>query len=160
MAYRDVAAGIGLMILAFIYWRFASAIPVSPLDDTIGAGGLPTTLATILGILAASLVLRGGWQIATSRAIPIDREHDRKRVGLPSRAAMMVVLGAGYLLLVSTLGYVVTIAALIMSVALFLGIGWSWRVPAVAAGGAAVLWLIFVFILDIPQPPGLWEGLL
>lgn len=160
MAYRDVVAGIGLMIVAFVYWWFATAIPVSPLDDSIGAGGLPTTLATLLGLLAFSLVARGGWQIAAGRAERIDPEQDRKRVGVLSRAAAMVLLGAGYLLLVGTLGYVITISLFLLCVALFLGIGWSWQVPVVAAGGAAVLWVIFVFILGIPQPLGLWEGLM
>jgi Na+-transporting NADH:ubiquinone oxidoreductase subunit NqrB len=54
------------------------------------------------------------------------------------------------------LGYVPAIILLIAAVALYEGIRPSWRVLAVAAGGAALFWLLFVVLLGAPQPRGLF----
>jgi hypothetical protein len=41
---------------------------------------------------------------------------------------------------------------LIAAVAVYEGVALSWRVAAVAAGGAIVFWVLFVQLLGVEQP--------
>jgi hypothetical protein len=44
---------------------------------------------------------------------------------------------------------------LLFAVPLYEGLRLSWRVPAVAAGGAAVFYVLFVIVLGVRQPESL-----
>ncbi|MDQ3557843.1 MAG: tripartite tricarboxylate transporter TctB family protein, partial [Pseudomonadota bacterium] len=82
-------------------------------------------------------------------------DEDRPQ-GLRSvaRAGGMLLLGIGYLLIVRFLGYVPSIALLMIAATLYLGTPFSWRVPAIGVAGALVYWLVFVWLLGIPLPAG------
>jgi hypothetical protein len=71
----------------------------------------------------------------------------------------MLLIGVGYLLIVGIVGYVPAVALLLMASARFMGRGWSAELVLIAVGGALVYYLLFVRLLGIPLPPGVWPGL-
>ncbi len=71
----------------------------------------------------------------------------------------MLLIGMAYLALVGTIGYLPAVALLLLATARYVGRPWSLELVAVATGGAVLYWLIFVRLLGIPLPPGLWPAL-
>ncbi len=70
------------------------------------------------------------------------------------------MFGAAYVLLVPYVGYLIGVALLIASVALYEGAPRRWTVPVAAIGGAIFYWAVFVKLLGVPQPAGiLFQGL-
>ena len=69
-----------------------------------------------------------------------------------------LALGAAYGVLLPWLGYAVSIGVLLAATAAYQGAGLNRRVVLVAAGGAAFLWALFVWLLGIPQPAGVWSA--
>ncbi|MBT8410111.1 MAG: tripartite tricarboxylate transporter TctB family protein [Alphaproteobacteria bacterium] len=154
---RDTWIGVVMLIVAGVYWLEASKIRVSPLDDGIGAGGLPKALAYALGVLAIILIVRdvAGALLARQRAAPTEAARPLKETLKPHlRAAGMLALGVGYLLLVSTLGYAITIGLLLFCVSLYIGAKLNLRTVLVAAIGGVAYHLLFVEFLGIPLPAG------
>jgi hypothetical protein len=146
---KDVVSGCGLVLVAVGYYWASTAIQSSTLEDEFGPGGLPLILATLLGLVGAVIAVRGLVLAPSGTAFGSDE---------PRRFARgLGVLGIGfaYVLVVPYLGFVLTIALLIVAVALYEGLSLSWRVLAVAAAGAGFLWLLFVKLLGVPQPTGL-----
>ena len=160
---RDFWVGLAALGFAVLYWVEADKIRISPLDGPVGAPGLPKALAWAFGILALVLVLRGLFQrfagiAAEAEAIPMPLAA---RLWPHLRAAGILGLGFGYLLLVPWFGYTVCIMALILAVALYAGARFDLRTIGVAVLGAAFFRLLFVEFLDIPLPEGtLIEALL
>jgi hypothetical protein len=72
----------------------------------------------------------------------------------------MLMNGVIYILVVPWLGYILSIAALIAATVYYQGGGLNRRVAAVAVGGALLLWLLFVRLLHIAHPAGIWPSLL
>jgi predicted membrane protein len=71
----------------------------------------------------------------------------------------MLVLGVLYLVIVPVLGYTASIAVLLAAVALY-----NYRKPTLelalfAVLGSAAFYLLFVRILGIPLPAGIWPSL-
>ena len=114
-------------------------------------GGLAVLL--ILRALIAPSPSEAGDATAASEA----RADAMRRHG---RAIGMLLIGVGYLLVVTTLGYAVSIALLMAATALYNGGGRSWRIVLFAIVGAAAFHLIFVVFLGIPLPLGIWPALI
>jgi putative tricarboxylic transport membrane protein len=74
------------------------------------------------------------------------------------RVAGMLLNGIVYILIVPWLGYVVSVAALIAATTYFQGGGINRRTVIVALAGAMLLWLLFVWLLRIQYPAGLWPS--
>ena len=53
------------------------------------------------------------------------------------------------------LGYPLALVLLLLAVSLYEGAKPSWRMYAVALGGAAFFWLLFDVVLGVRQPEGL-----
>ena len=70
------------------------------------------------------------------------------------RAIGMLAIGVGYLLLVSFFGYIITIAALLLAVSLYIGAAFNARTVLVAIIGGVFYHLLFVEFLGIPLPAG------
>jgi hypothetical protein len=144
----------------------AVRIPHSDIADVIGAQGLPKTYAALLAILSIVLIGRAALARRTaavpdapavSVAPPVSEGPPvPKHVGW--RTFGMLLNGALYVALVTRLGYILSIAGLIASTIAFQGGELNRRSIAVAAGGALVLWLLFVRLLHIPHPPGIWPS--
>lgn len=156
---RDTWIGLVMLLVAAVYWLEADKIRISPLDGPVGASGLPKSLAYALGILAIVLIIRSFLDRPAA-----DQKHEAAAASdveiRPSawqahlRAAGMLVIGVGYLLLVSWLGYIITIAALLLAVSLYIGAAWTLRTVLIAVAGGVFYYLLFVQFLGIPLPAG------
>jgi hypothetical protein len=153
---RDTGVALGLLVLSGLYWLGADQIKVSRLDGIVGAQAVPKGLALSLAILAGLLILQELWRTRRAVAATVGES------GGPDahlRAAGMLLIGIGYLLIVGTIGYVPAIALLVLATARFIGRPWSAELVLVAVGGALFYYLLFVRLLGIPLPPGIWPGL-
>ena len=71
------------------------------------------------------------------------------------RALGVLAFGALYIPASVVVGYPLALFLLLVAVPLYEGLRFSWRVLAVAAGGAAVFYVLFVIVLGVRQPEGL-----
>lgn len=158
---RDTWIGVVMLFVAAVYWFEASKIRVSPLDDGIGAAGLPKALAYALGALAIILIVRsilGALMFGASSKTEEPKQPAYEIWKPHLRAIGMLAIGVGYLLLVSWLGYIITVALLLLCVALYIGANLNARTLLVAGVGGIVYHLLFVEFLGIPLPAGVILG--
>jgi putative tricarboxylic transport membrane protein len=146
---KDLVSGIVLCCVAAAYYAASRTIAVSSLEDDFGPHGLPNILAIALGLTGALLALRG------ALARPAPRPTEPSAHGKPLRAIGLLAIGFAYLLLVDKLGYALSISLLIATVAWYEGMKPGLKLAAVAIGGGALFWLVFVHLLDVAQPTGL-----
>jgi putative tricarboxylic transport membrane protein len=166
------------MIALFIsagYYALAARIPASRLADGVGPEGLPKAYALMLGTLALIVI---GRSLAARRTAPPSpaqtvadsaglsaaarRVSAARRGGRRSeswRVVGMLAIGVGYIIVVPWLGYVVSLAGLIFATTYYQGGTVSRQVAIVAVSGAVFCWMLFVLLMRIPQPPGLWPSL-
>jgi putative tricarboxylic transport membrane protein len=162
---RDLAFGGATLALAVGYYAVAATIPHSGLADAIGPAGLPNAYAFLLAGLSLILIARslgirdsglGTRKIGTAR-----RPTLASRIPSPgARAIGMLMIGVVYVWVVTWLGYVLSLAGLIAATSYYQGGPLTRQVAIVAVSGAVFFWLLFVLLLRIPQPAGLWPGLL
>jgi hypothetical protein len=155
---RDSAIAVALIGIAGLYWLGADQIKVSRLEGIVGAQAVPKGLAISLAILSALLLAQDLWR--ARRAAGTDPAEASEVSGSYAhlRALGMLLIGVGYLALVGTIGYVPAIALLVVATALYLGESWSAKLAALAIGLALLYYLIFVRLLGIPLPQGMWPG--
>ena len=147
---RDGALGIAGLVLAGAYYLMAADVPESQLADAVGPQGLPKIYAAVLAGLSLILVTRSFRRRASA---------DQKAPSL-IRPLGLLAFGAIYLAVVPFLGYVISIAALIAVTTWYQGGLFNRRIVLVSIGGAVVFWLMFVRLLGVPHPPGIWPSLL
>ena len=152
-ARRDLVFGALCLALAAGYYLMATAIPDSALSDTVGAQGLPKTYAVVLAVLSSALILR------SIGAAPKDHASAAQHASPLPRVAGMLLIGILYLAVVPWVGYIVALSGLIAATTYYQGGGLSARVALVAVSGAVFFWVLFVAVLGIPHPPGLWPSL-
>ena len=75
------------------------------------------------------------------------------------RVAGLLAIGVAYVVVVPWLGYMPSVAMLIMATIYYQGGALNRQVVVVAMSGAVVFWMLFVMLLGIPQPPGVWPSL-
>lgn len=163
---RDAWIGFVFLAFAIVYWIAADGIRISPLDGPVTAAGLPKSLAYALGGLALLLILRSltvkrmaaGTRPQPAAAAP-GEEPGRSNFHEHLRAAGMLGLGIGYLLVVPYLGYTLTIVGLLLATAIYAGARFGLKTAAIAGVGGLFFYLLFVQFLHIPLPPGLWPEL-
>ena len=160
-ARRELVLGFATLAIAAGYYLSAARIPQSGISDVIGPQGLPKAYAGVLALL--SLIVIGRSAVAHRTALdraPEPRSEERELPPhVPLRTAGMLVVGALYIALVPWLGYMLSIAGLIASTVFLQGGRIDRRTGAVAGGGAFLLWLLFVRVLHIPHPAGIWPSI-
>jgi hypothetical protein len=149
---RDLMLGAFCLALAIGYYLMAAAIPESALSDTVGAQGLPQTYAIVLAVLSLTLIARS----IAGAGIELPRATHRSPV---LRIAGMLGIGILYLVAVPWLGYVLALTGLIAATTYYQGGGLNRRVAVVALSGALFFWVLFVAVLGIAHPPGIWPSL-
>jgi hypothetical protein len=156
---RDTAVALGLIALAGLYWLGADQIRMSRLEGIVGAQAVPKGLSVGLVILAVLLIAQDllGTRRAAAASGPDEPEVSGTRPHL--RAGGMLLIGMGYLALVGTIGYLPAVVGLVLATALYLGQSPSSRLALIAVGLAVLYYLIFVRLLGIPLPPGIWPEL-
>lgn len=160
---RNLIGGVASIAIGAGYLFMAASIRTSALDDAVGPAGFPKGLAFAMIGLGLVLCLQSFWalrarHLAAARGAGEAGDGSHGLLGVV-RAAGMLGLGIGYLLIVRWLGYVPGIALLITAAAVYLGTPFSWRVVAIGLAGAVAYWVVFVWVLRIPQPAGLLAGL-
>jgi putative tricarboxylic transport membrane protein len=152
---RDTGVGLGLLALAGLYWLGADQIKVSRLEGIVGAQAVPKGLAVSLAILSVLLVAQDLWR---ARRVGPGAEPAGGAGGIDAhlRAIGILMIGVAYLLAVGTLGYLPAIALLVLASARYLGRPWSAELCLIAIAGAVLYYVIFVRLLGIPLPPGIW----
>ena len=156
---RDTGVGLALLLLAGLYWLGADQIRVSRLEGIVGAQAVPKGLALSLAILALLLVVQDllRWRGAAPAAVGEESAPGEANPHL--RAAGLLLIGMAYLAVVGTIGYLPAIALLVLATARYMGRPWSGGLILVALGGALLYYLIFVRLLGIPLPAGVWPAL-
>ena len=159
---RDLVLGSAAFALAVGYYLMAAAIPASLLADAVGPQGLPKTYAVLLAGLSLILIIRSVRlkpDPTISRSVPKVRLKPDRGSTL-WRVAGLLAIGVAYVVVVPWLGYMLSLAALIMATTYYQGGALNRQVVVVAMSGAIVFWLLFVMLLGIPQPAGWWPSLL
>jgi hypothetical protein len=144
---RDTILGLITLLAAAAYYAAADAIAASQLADAVGPAGLPKIYAAGLGVLSLVLIVRGRRPAAGSS------QADTKFW----RSAGLILLGVIYMVAVPWIGYLLAIAALIFGTALYQGGVDRRRAALVAAAGAVFFFVLFVVLLGIDQPAGVWS---
>lgn len=147
----DLVFGVVSLAIAAAYYAMARAIPSSLLDDLVGSRGLPMVYGVVLAGLALTLIARSLLARGSSSQAARGTATNAKTAGI-------LALGVGYGALLPWLGYAGSIALLLGATAVHQGAGRSSRVVIVAVCGAAFLWGLFVWLLGIPQPAGIWSS--
>ena len=165
---RDLVGGLGTIVVGAVYFFYATQIRRSALDDTVGPAGLPQTYGIIMIGLGVAIAIGALVKIWRQRRAA---EADRAEAGgggteTPAKgewdgqgtkilwASGYLVIGIGYLSVVSYIGYAASIALLLIAAALYQGAPRDWRAPVVALLGAAGLWAVFVLLLGVSMPHG------
>lgn len=152
MNRKDLLAAAILLAIAGGYGWATLQIPSSTLDDGVGARGFPLVLTAALAVLAIAIAVRA---LATAR-VGIRATDDAKETEARwPRALGVLAFGALYIPAAAVFGYSLALFLLLVAVPLYEGARFSWRVPAVAAGGAAAFYVLFVVVLGVRQPEGL-----
>jgi putative tricarboxylic transport membrane protein len=151
---RDTIVALGLSVLAGLYWLGADQIRVSKLEGNVGAQAVPKGLAISLAVLSVLLIAQA--LLRPRQAAAPAGEGDAFGSHAHLRAAGMLLIGMGYLAVVYTVGYMPAVVGLVLATALYLGQRPSAWLVLVAVGLAVLYYLIFVRLLGIPLPPGIW----
>lgn len=72
----------------------------------------------------------------------------------------MLLIGVAYIVVLPWLGYLLSVAALITATIYFQGGAINGRSVLVAVSGAVCLWLLFIWLLRIQYPAGLWPSVI
>ena len=146
---KDLAGSAILLIIAALYYADSTQIPSSSLEDQVGARALPSVIAALLIVIAVIIGVRA--VIAVPHAV--SGETDAQAPW--PRAFGMLMIGAMYIPAASVLGYWPALLLLLIAVPLYEGMKLSWRLPAVALGGATFFWILFNYVLGVQQPEGI-----
>ena len=146
---RDLVCSAILLCFAALYYLAATDIQVSTLEDEIGPRGLPTVLAALLAMVAIVIGVRA--LVSSPAGAGAAKEAEAHWL----RAIGMLGIGAAYIPVASVLGYWPALALLILAVPAYERMKPSWRMFAVAAGGATFFWLLFDVVLGVRQPEGI-----
>lgn len=153
---RDLALGGTTLAIAGGYYLLAAQIPESQLADAVGPQGLPRIYAYILGALSLALI-GSSLRSSTRQSNPESRTPSQGSTIL--RPLGVIAIGLIYIVVVPWLGYIVSLATLIAATTYYQGGGFSRSVVVVALSGALLFWGLFVAILGIQHPAGIWPSL-
>jgi hypothetical protein len=163
---RDLVFGSATLALAAIYYALTVTIPQSDLADPIGPQGLPKTYAAVLAVLAIILIARSmkrPAKLAPTNPELTNPEPANPRTNEPAnlgRVIGMLLIGVAYIVVLPWLGYLLSVAALIAATTYFQGGSINRRSILVAISGALCFWVLFIWLLRIQYPAGLWPSVI
>jgi hypothetical protein len=134
----------------------AARLPDTRLADAIGPAGLPRTYAFVLDALSLVLIIRSVGR--TRRRGRAASRSGGASLSLPGALGLLGI-GVAYVLAIPWLGYTLSIAGLVVATACYQGLRPTPALALAAACGAVAFWLLFVVLLGIPHPPGVWSAL-
>ena len=149
---KDLFCALVLLIVAGAYYAFTTEIPESLLADEVGPTGLPTILSILLVVAAIAI----GARALVAAPAPAAPKAEKEQEASVLRAFGMLGIGALYVLLVSVLGYFLSLALVLIAVPLYEGKKPSWQLFVIALTGAGLFWFLFNSVLGVRQPAGLF----
>jgi hypothetical protein len=152
MNRKDLLAAALLLLIAGAYFWATLQIPSSTLDDGVGPRGFPLALTVALVAVAAAIAVRA---LAAAAVGTGAHDHARETEARWPRALGVLACGALYIPVAAVLGYPLALFLLLVAMPLYEGMRFTSRVLIVAAGGAAVFYVVFVVVLGVRQPEGL-----
>jgi len=152
---RDLYCPIGLLAVAAGYYHAASGIGRSALADEIGATGLPMAYALALASIGLLMALQAILRRILGCAQAEPRIELSELIFMLHRAGGVLGIGISYLLIVTTVGYVIALIMVLAAMLVYLGERPSVRVALVSIGGAFFFWVLFERFLGISMPE-LW----
>jgi putative tricarboxylic transport membrane protein len=147
---KDLVSSLILLGIAAAYYYASGDIQDSSLSDEVGPRGLPNILAIALAVIA---VLIGARALLAAPAAKAGADRDAAATWY--RSAGMLAIAACYIPLAEYLGYWPALFLLLIAVPLYEGMKPSWRLFAVAAGGATFFYVLFDIVLGVRQPTGM-----
>jgi hypothetical protein len=157
---RDLLFGSATLVVAIVYYGLAATIPQSDLADPVGPQGLPRVYAVLLAALSLILIVRS---LPRSASRPQSSTPESRipnpGTGIP-RVIGLLLIGVAYIIVLPWLGYLLSVAALITATIYFQGGVINGRSILVALSGAVCLWLLFIWLLRIQYPAGLWPSVI
>ena len=157
MRNRDLVFGSATLVLAALYYALTITIPRSDLADPIGPQGLPKTYAVVLAALSIVLIARSIRRRRNPE--PANPLIPDPRSSIP-RVIGMLLIGVAYIVVLPWLGYLLSVAALIAATTYFQGGSITRRSILVAISGALCFWVLFIWLLRIQYPAGLWPSVI
>jgi len=157
---RDLVFGSMTLALAAVYYALTVTIPQSQLADPIGPQGLPKTYAFVLAALSILVILRSIKRPANLEPGTTNPESRIPNPGRIPRVIGMLLIGVAYILVLPWLGYLLSVAALIAATTYFQGGSLGGRSILVAISGAVCFWVLFIWLLRIQYPAGLWPSVI
>ena len=162
---KNIVCGLLTLALGVFYLHEARDLPRSALSDAVGASGFPVLIAYSLITISIFMLGQSALQIVAGRrgATVDNAEADRGIWADPRKATLRAIglaaITAGFLFLMPIIGYMASLIVMLAAVAVFQGRQFGREVAAVAIGGAVALWILFVLILEISLPSGVFENL-
>lgn len=154
---KNLVVGVLALVFAGIYYYLSNDIHRSLLSDQVGADGLPKLYAMILGVLGIALTVKS-LAFRTASAAKAEPASETVTPLGHLRAMGLLGLGVAYLLLISKLGYLVTIFLLLIAVTVYCGAKLNLRLLLINAAGSVVFWLVFAKMFSVSLPSGtLWQ---
>lgn len=144
-----LAVGAGGLMLSAAYLGMSVRLPFGELARP-GAGIFPIIVGAIL-VFASLSTLWEGWRMPADEQVEFPAGRDRLRL-LVLLAALFV-----YILALPWLGQIVASSLFLMLVMRVLSdVGWP-RVIAYSLAISAALYIVFVHLLGVPMPRGIFE---
>jgi putative tricarboxylic transport membrane protein len=175
---RDLIAGCVLLAGSIGYYAMAADLPKSFLDTIITSSALPKSLGIGAGVLSIILIVQSLMAQRKSKVAagpaPSDptlnsAQHDEAaddRGWMPHiRALGVLAIAVGTVILLAFAGYAVAIACLLFVTARYQSAFYGQSRPILvdirfAAIGAFGFWVVFVKLLGVSMPLGLWRYVL
>lgn len=162
---KNIVCGLLTLALGVVYLIEARDLPRSALSDEVGASGFPVLIAWSLIVVAIFMLGQSALQmVARRKGAPVDDPAVGQGIWADPRSATLRAAGlaaitAGFLFLMPIIGYLASLMVMLTAVAVYQGKRIGREVATVAICGAVALWLLFVLILDISLPTGVFESL-
>ena len=155
----DLVFGSATLALSAAYYWMAASVPVSRLADSIGPQGLPKAYALILAALSLGLIVQSARDPGPGTREAQEPHASGSRTPDPGsrrmyRALGMILMGVVYIAIVPWVGYMLSIAGLILATTYYQGGTIGRQAAVVALCGGMFFWLLFVVLMGIAQPPG------
>ncbi len=154
---RDMVGGISAVLIGILYLYFATQIRASALDDSFGPGGMPRAYGILMVLLGLIITVGGLIKAIREKSSTSTRKEWAGQGNRVLWAAGLLAIGVVYLLIVPVAGYAIAIGLLLAATGIYQGSGLTWKIGLVALGGAAALWAIFVLLLGVSMPPGVFH---
>ncbi|MDR7522702.1 MAG: tripartite tricarboxylate transporter TctB family protein [Armatimonadota bacterium] len=145
MRRADLLVGVGLLVVAILYYQQTFAITVGFASDRLGPAFFPRLLALALGSCAVAL----SWRSIRGRSDPGPLPPVQARLFLATLG-----LTVAYALLLPSLGYLLATPLYVVAVVGVLGYRHPGGLAAAAVGITGVLYLVFVRALKVLVPMG------